>query len=1067
MTAVPLPGVSTDQLGIIGTRQLVCVQMFDIARLTSHPIALIPGRFISITGRGPKDSNESGKTCFLSALSLLLGDPEWKTGGTGASNVAALLFEPITAGVAAQRFTAATEGYVVGVFAEPDDPVATAHTVWMRLSSSRPHLQVRHASGVHLVRADTDRDRHDQAALVYRTLGGDPLGGGDYAKVLYGRTPRVLAYVASRGQVRSRPSLLKLDAGTFTPEQIGDALMTLTGRAALFERDQEDRRALAESQEKLSEVSKRDQELAAHEDAILRAVAGRERLRADANGAADQWRAYRARAVLDAYARAESAQWMLKVARADREEIARRLAGYEQLRKRLRDKAALSEAVEDTATELARIDEAYENAIREEVRLNDALVTLEKQIGDDRIVAANYDSIRQGSADEAIRGRDETAKRLEASKRLRGEAEAQVHDFTERLEQARKGEFGHAGELVRKLAAVGLRAVGLAEALELTPQARPQWEARLFPWREAVCVATTDNEDLRLAIETLADIPGAVLITPGIAQSPVSNGTNESLYGGLPSGIAHAPAQAINFLRALAKQQAHGNPVSYVVDPETGVKIIGGFSEPIVGREDMCAFQSARLAQARRRLEDLDQEVDKLILALQQAEDTVTRAQAAERIARTEPQATDLAGRLAIHRTQTLGPLHGQREEARAAHSDAEQTLRTRESELNRLSDQTRQATDQLRAKDGQIDRLKIASRPDDSVLAAWSLGREQARVELGWPEQDDDKPPDEHLADEATPPTQTAEASTEVERRRAVTLAQGARARLAAALAAFDLGSEGAGTPPADLAGAAARYLHAQKAGEDDSDGSLFETVLATLQGWLEDQAELDAAAEEQVQQARAARAREIDFVTTQTTELKAALAQTQEVISERAAGALDAISKALSDLDHSANGMGADLQYDIGAPNAPEQDWTCRVTPRWRRNPAGPLLPYDNLTNTAQEKLFSIHLVLAALLAAPNPRGRVLILDELGDSLGAEHRREVLDAISRVANEHGITVLGTCQDTILVEAQPYCGEILYFHYPSKSEALNRPTRIFGFDNEGARIELTADDLIAGRTLT
>jgi hypothetical protein len=33
---------------------------------------------------------------------------------------------------------------------------------------------------------------------------------------------------------------------------------------------------------------------------------------------------------------------------------------------------------------------------------------------------------------------------------------------------------------------------------------------------------------------------------------------------------------------------------------------------------------------------------------------------------------------------------------------------------------------------------------------------------------------------------------------------------------------------------------------------------------------------------------------------------------------------------------------------------------------------------------KLFSIHLVLASLLAAPYPRGRILILDELADSLG-----------------------------------------------------------------------------------
>jgi chromosome segregation protein len=126
--------------------------------------------------------------------------------------------------------------------------------------------------------------------------------------------------------------------------------------------------------------------------------------------------------------------------------------------------------------------------------------------------------------------------------------------------------------------------------------------------------------------------------------------------------------------------------------------------------------------------------------------------------------------------------------------------------------------------------------------------------------------------------------------------------------------------------------------------------------------------------------------------------------------------------------------------------------------------MLPYDNVTNTAQEKLFSIHLVLASLLAAPYPRGRILILDELADSLGAEHRREVLNAIATVAKQHGITILATCQDGIMADARPYCGEILYFHYPSKSAALNRPTRMFGQDRNGDRVELTAETLVEGR---
>src|SRR6266536_1457705 len=428
MTAVPPPGISTDHLGIIGTRQLVCVQLFDIARLTSHPIALIPGRFISVTGRGPKDSNESGKTCFLSALSVLLGDPEWKTAGTGASNVAALLFEPITAGVASQRFAAATEGYVVGVFAESDDVVTTAHTVWMRLSSSRPHF-------------------------------------------------------------------LKLDAGTFTPEQIGDALITLTGRATLFERDQEDRRALAESQEKLSNVHKRDHELTIHEDTILGRVAARDRLRTDTSAAADRWRAHRARAVLDAYAKAESAQYVLAGVQEDREEIAGRLEGYRRDQERLRDRAGLARAVKLAADELTRIDAAYEEAIRTEVRLNDALADLEKQLDDDRLTAANYDIARDGTVNDVTGRYDQLSTELEAAKNSSELANTQVRDLAERLEQARQGQFGRAGELVRRLATIDIGAVGLAEAIQLTPQARAQWEARLAPWREAVCVTRGKMSD--------------------------------------------------------------------------------------------------------------------------------------------------------------------------------------------------------------------------------------------------------------------------------------------------------------------------------------------------------------------------------------------------------------------------------------------------------------------------------------------------------------------------------------------------------------------------------------------
>jgi hypothetical protein len=56
----------------VGQRQLVAIQTFDVARLTTHAVEIIPGKFVAISGVGPKgDSNGSGKTSFLVAVSIV------------------------------------------------------------------------------------------------------------------------------------------------------------------------------------------------------------------------------------------------------------------------------------------------------------------------------------------------------------------------------------------------------------------------------------------------------------------------------------------------------------------------------------------------------------------------------------------------------------------------------------------------------------------------------------------------------------------------------------------------------------------------------------------------------------------------------------------------------------------------------------------------------------------------------------------------------------------------------------------------------------------------------------
>ena len=69
------PRLDAVKLGVVGNRVLVAVQTFDIARLTTHAVPIVPGTFIAVTGSGPDgDSNGSGKTSFLGAVSLLLAN---------------------------------------------------------------------------------------------------------------------------------------------------------------------------------------------------------------------------------------------------------------------------------------------------------------------------------------------------------------------------------------------------------------------------------------------------------------------------------------------------------------------------------------------------------------------------------------------------------------------------------------------------------------------------------------------------------------------------------------------------------------------------------------------------------------------------------------------------------------------------------------------------------------------------------------------------------------------------------------------------------------------------------
>lgn len=1028
--------------GIIGSRQLVAVQTFAIARLTSDPVALIPGTFIAVTGRGPKDSNESGKTSFLAAVALLMGDPEWQITSNGTANTVNLLFEPVIAGASTQLVDAADRGYIAGVFAESDG--SRPHSVWLQISNDSPHVQVRHHPGAHLLTDGTDDERHRAAPAFYQQLGVEALGSSEYANQLYGRSPKVLAYVASRGQVRSRPSLLKLEAGTYSPDHIGDALITLSGRSSLLEHDKGQRKALDDKRDKYAKALQRHEQALAREDTMLREAEARDELRRKIGSAEADRRAALARILLDETAQLRSAEILLPQTAATLKTTTDLLGDLEAQKTDASNLTGLERACETADQTKNQCLTDLTNAQTEERRLVEELAKAQKALDEARTLSAAHTGETAAALQEQL---TLLAQQMAEAEINRGIAQRDTLNYADQLSKAEQGQAGLAGEVLHALAAEeDITGVGLLDQIDLDDQMRDRWEAALHPWRDAVCVAHTD---LPAALTALTALPGAVLITedPGrtaTATAPTCHATT------WPEGVRSAPEPARQFLHALAAQtQWIQQPPHSSVDA-LGVHIVGSFPNPTVGRDALCAQLRARHDEAllgQQRAENL---LEHLARRVTLAEAELTRAQAFEALTQLQKDHSEATDRL-TRRRRSLPQVATLLEEAVDAWAMAKTALSGRKQRIEELERRILETKITFQNCDRERREQEAVIERDGASTAAADLGldAEAARTLLNWPA---DWLPTQYtqLLNEAPLPPAAPHGEPPRERRSAAQLHMSANATVDGCMVALTLRAATSGYPTVALA-------HASRFDDADPDAKA-DTALQALSEWLTDNEAADADIHTTVEKVRAERLEENAFISRSVESLAEELRHTQESIIQRVAGALDNITTALDQLNRNAGLFGADLHYQIDPPTDTDHSWRCSVTPRWRRNPNGPMLAYDTVTNTAQEKLFSIHLVLAALLAAPHAQGRVLVLDELGDSLGQEHRREVLSAITNVSTAHGITVLGTCQDTLMRDVAPVCGQILYFQYPSKSEYLNRPTRMFGYDSQVGRVELTAE---------
>ncbi|MET0602109.1 MAG: hypothetical protein ABW167_08995, partial [Baekduia sp.] len=384
-------------------------------------------------------------------------------------------------------------------------------------------------------------------------------------------------------------------------------------------------------------------------------------------------------------------------------------------------------------------------------------------------------------------------------------------------------------------------------------------------------------------------------------------------------------------------------------------------------------------------------------------------------------------------------------------------------------------ATELLTGKASNFDAAKTAERELDVVLRGLDAERERAQERLDeaqqaiaehetalaglWAEIQalNDSVDGAEAAWGGT--IDAARARCDEVGRDATTLRNRANSSLQEALFAIGLRRDEDHAPTDEL-------LAAWRARQSDERDTPFPQLADPLSEYLAMTAEQDEVLRARIEEDRAEIAEALAASEANVTEARVGLERIQDAIHSQIETEINRIGEQFARLDAEVGGFGARLELEIRPPVDATDKWRWLVTPMWKRTPDGSFVPYTAPTNSAQDKLYTVHLVLAALLAVPDPAGRVLVLDELGDSLGAEHRRDVLRAIAETAHAKGITVLGTCQDDVLHHAAEFTQEIVFFEYASKRDLINRPVRLFGYDPNGARVELTREAILRGRPL-
>ncbi|MEO3825089.1 chromosome partitioning protein ParA [Actinomadura sp. B10D3] len=1012
MTAVLEPMVTArDTENVVGDRTLVAVQAVNISRLSTHPVPTVPGTLIVVAGQGPKDSNGAGKSSFIAAITALLGDEQWRF-ASGARAVAELLFNAELAAQGDSQWASADHGYIVGVFdyAEPvEEDGETAVTVWLRVNVDAPHLEIRWRQGVYLASAPSEAERVSLAdrlwASLPRSAGRRDLVAKDLSRVLYGGRVRCVSFLSTSVRSKVATNLLSQPLNEISPERIFSAIAALTGLDRELEAERTSRAEEHRERAKAAEAAERLTEWEREAAVLLKTFDRRDRARDEVAAALRHWRTRQARLLVDA-------------AEAD----AAHAAEQERLHRESEDLAAEAKAAEREIDQLTggALEEQLQEAgaVLAELKGQAAKLGADKAVARDRLdelrrrVSALEDRRREADGRDAGTARAELAEaeaRRDEAQQEYGMAKGAVARAERSLAEAEAGESSAPAQ-IRALAAEGIAAVGLLDAVELAEDVRERWEAALWPYREAVVVGT---DDLDAAVAALKDMPGSMIVP--------ADGD-----GALPEGVG-CERPLGRFFAALGGDGA-------------GVVIVGGFREPVTGRVARVQAARAAVEAAREALENARRATSDTAAEVALGARRLAGAQAAAELDEVRAAMTELREGLEelAGGESRLGPRLG----------SAEQALRR----LQAKADTRALEIDRLRGRREAHERERAAIRRASSELAnkRAALGLGELEKEWGgsregaaeWLSGLDD--------DEAT--WTPAEWWHTAEKH----LSEALRRVFPDGTADEDMPEE-------------MRFLLKQRAeGEGrrtDREQATFPRLAKAMEGYLRQQEDYEKHQRRQIEVQLSARRADLEKAQKGATEAAGAAEAHRTALTAAIRSRLQRVSEEFEKLDVTYGGYGATLEFPTPEqPGDPEQEWRWRVTPKWRRSEGQRYVPYNRRANTALMDEKAVKLVCAAALASSGGGRLCLVLDELGRNLGKEHRKEAVALFRKIGETHGITVIGALQDDMEPYAIDACGQYVKLRRSSDTMPYNEPPVVVGYDEHEARVRKLAEQVTAAR---